>query len=34
MPSPSRIIYCGDTAQPGPASYLIGILTRSGLPFT
>ena len=31
---PRRIAYLGDTSLPGPASYLAGILTHAGLPFT
>jgi len=28
-----RVLYLGDTALPGPASYLAGILTHSAIPF-
>jgi hypothetical protein len=28
-----RVAYLGDTALPGPASYLAGILTHFGIPF-
>lgn len=30
---PKRIVYMGDTSSPGPADYLIGIMTRYALPF-
>lgn len=34
MPSAlPRIAYCGDTALPGPASYLAGIMAWAGIPF-